>query len=236
MRTITLEEHFVTASFIKATDRPGHKIHAAIAQLHPKLLDLGAGRIAAMDEAAIDFQVLSLASMGLEPLAADVAAPLIRDINDELAAAIKANPKRLGGFAALAMQDPKNAAKELDRCITRLKFCGVMLDGTTGGLFLDDPKFLPVWEAAAALRVPVYLHPALPPEQVREVYYSGLPGEIRLALSNSIMFSVDYPFSPNTNGRAFLDSLSGTLSAEDYAKLSYINAEKVLKLEASSRG
>jgi predicted TIM-barrel fold metal-dependent hydrolase len=51
-----------------------------------------------------------------------------------------------------------------------------------------------------------------------------------------IMFSVDYPFSPNTNGRAFLDSLSGTLSAEDYAKLSYINAEKVLKLEASSRG
>jgi len=82
----------------------------------------------------------------------------------------------------------------------------------------------------------VYLHPALPPEQVREVYYSGLPGEIGLALSNRIMFSVDYPFSPNTNGRAFLDSLSGTLSAEDYAKLSYINAEKVLKLEASSRG
>jgi len=50
------------------------------------------------------------------------------------------------------------------------------------------------------------------------------------------MFSVDYPFSPNTNGRAFLDSLSGILSSEDQAKLSYINADKLLKLEASARG
>jgi predicted TIM-barrel fold metal-dependent hydrolase len=328
MRTITLEEHFVTKSFVRAVDRPGHKIHPAIAQLHPRLLDLGAGRIAAMDEAAIDFQVLSLATIGMEALAADVATPLIRDVNDELAAAIKANPKRLGGFAALAMQDPENAAKELGRCITQLGFCGVMLDGTSGGLFLDDRKFLPVWEAAAALRIPVYLHPALPPEQVREVYYSGLPGDVGMALSiagwgwhaetalhtlrlivsglfdrlpdlqliighmgeglpyalarssavlsraatnlrqpvseyfqsniqittsgyftqpplrcaldvigiDRIMFSVDYPFSPNTNGRAFLDSLGGILSAEDQAKLSYRNAEKVLKLEASARG
>jgi predicted TIM-barrel fold metal-dependent hydrolase len=153
MRTITLEEHFVTESFVKATETPGHSLPAPIAQLRPKLLDLGAGRIAAMDEAGIDFQVLSLASMGLDALAADVATDLIRDVNDELAAAIKANPTRLGGFAALALRDPKAAAKELERSITRLGFCGVLLDGTTAGLFLDDPSFLPVWEAAASLRI-----------------------------------------------------------------------------------
>src|SRR6202167_1717097 len=183
MRTITLEEHFVTESFVKATEVPGHRVPAPIAQLHPKLLDLGAGRIAAMDEAGIDFQVLSLASMGLDALAADVATPLVRDVNDELAEAIKANPTRLAGFAALALRDPRAAAKELERSITRLGFCGVLLDGTTGGLFLDDPSFLPVWEAAAGLGVPVYLHPAPPPEKVREVYYSGLPGEVGMLLS-----------------------------------------------------
>src|SRR5580698_3434485 len=183
MRIVTLEEHFVTESFVKATKGPGHNVPPPIAQLRPKLLDLGAGRIAAMDEAGIDFQVLSLASMGLDALAADVATDLIRDVNDELAAAIKANPTRLGGFAALALRDPKAAAKELERSITRLGFCGVLLDGTTAGLFLDDPSFLPVWEAAASLRIPVYLHPAPPPEKVREVYYSGLPGEVGMLLS-----------------------------------------------------
>jgi uncharacterized protein len=325
MRTVTLEEHFVTESFVKATEGPRHNIPPPIAQLRPKLLDLGAGRIAAMDEAAIDFQILSLASMGLEALPADTATPLIRDVNDELAAAINANPKRLGGFAALALQDPEKAAQELDRCMTRLGFCGVLLDGTTGGLFLDDPRFLPVWEAAAALRVPVYLHPAPPPQKVREAYYSGLPGELGMLLSiagwgwhaetglhtlrlivsglfdrlpdlqliighmgeglpyalarssgvlsraaphlrqpvseyfqtniyvttsgyfthpplrcaldvigiDRVMFSVDYPFSPNTNGRAFLDSLAAILSSEDQAKLSHVNAERVLELQAT---
>jgi predicted TIM-barrel fold metal-dependent hydrolase len=326
MRTITLEEHFVTESFVKATETPGHSLPAPIAQLRPKLLDLGAGRIAAMDEAGIDFQVLSLASMGLDALAADVATDLIRDVNDELAAAIKANPTRLGGFAALALRDPKAAAKELERSITRLGFCGVLLDGTTAGLFLDDPSFLPVWEAAASLRIPVYLHPAPPPEKVREVYYSGLPGEVGMLLSiagwgwhaetglhtlrlivsglfdrfpdlqliighmgeglpyamarssgilsrampqlrqpvadyfrtniqittsgyftqpplrcalevlgiDRILLSVDYPFSPNTNGRAFLNSLAGSLSTEELAKLSHENAESVLKLRHAS--
>jgi hypothetical protein len=297
-------------------------VPAPIAQLRPKLLDLGAGRIAAMDEASIDYQVLSLASMGLDALAADVATPLVRDINEELAEAVKANPTRLGGFAALALRDPKAAAKELERCITRHGFCGLLLDGTTGGLFLDDPSFLPVWEAAASLRIPVYLHPAPPPERVREVYYSGLPGELGMLLSiagwgwhaetglhtlrlivsglfdrfpnlqlmighmgeglpyamarssgilsratphlrqpvaayfqtnihittsgyftqpplrcamevigiDRMMFSVDYPFSPNTNGRAFLDSLAGVLSAGDLEKLSHGNADRVLKL------
>jgi hypothetical protein len=62
MRTITLEEHFVTDSFVRATGTP------RFAELQPKLLDLGAGRIADMDEAGIDLQVLSLASMGFDAL------------------------------------------------------------------------------------------------------------------------------------------------------------------------
>jgi hypothetical protein len=48
-----------------------------MAELQPKLLDLGTGRIVAMDEAGIDYQVLSLAAMGLESLDAGSATSLL---------------------------------------------------------------------------------------------------------------------------------------------------------------
>ena len=67
--------------------------------------------------------------------------------------------------------------------MNKLGFHGALVDGTTDGLFLDDPRFLPVFEAAADLGVPIYLHPAPPPEAVREAYYSGLPGDLGFFLS-----------------------------------------------------
>lgn len=328
MRTITIEEHFVTESFLRATGTRGDNVPPPIAQLRPKLLDLGAGRIAAMDEASIDYQVLSLAAMGFDALDATTATSLARDVNDELAAAVRACPNRLGGFATLALQDPRTAAQELDRCITKLGFHGVLLNGTTGGLFLDDPRFLPVFEAAAALRVPIYLHPSLPPEKVRQAYFSGLAGELGLLLSiagwgwhaetglhtlrlivagifdrlpdlqliighmgeglpyalarsssvlsqatprlrqpvyayfqsnihvttsgyftqppfrcalevlgiDRLSFSVDYPFSANTTGRAFLDSLAKILDPDDLARLAHRNIENLLKIKIIKRG
>jgi predicted TIM-barrel fold metal-dependent hydrolase len=154
-----------------------------MAQIQPRLLDLGAGRIADMDAAGIDVQVLSLASMGMDALDAATARSLAADVNDELAQAIRAFPGRFGGFATLALKDPVGAASELERCIHKLGFVGALLDGTTDGLFLDDPRFLPVWEAAAHLGVPIYLHPAPPPEPVREAYYSGLPADLGFFLS-----------------------------------------------------
>ncbi len=183
MRTITLEEHFVTESFLRATGSHRNGAPSPIAELHPKLLDLGAGRIAAMDDAGVDVQVLSLAAMGFDALDSASATPLARDINDELAAAVRANPARLAGFACLDLKDPQSATKELERAIHELGFCGVLLDGTTGGLFLDDPRFTPVFEAAVALNVPVYLHPAPPPEDVFDAYFTGLPSGVGQMLS-----------------------------------------------------
>ena len=177
MRVITLEEHFITESFVRATGAP------RFAELQPKLLNLAAGRIADMDEAGVDLQVLSLASMGIDALDAATATSVVRDVNDELASAVRAHPTRFAGFASLALKDPQAAAAELDRCVTRLGFPGALVDGTTGGVFLDDPRFLPVFEAAAHLNVPIYLHPAPPPEPVRQAYFSGLPGDLGFLLS-----------------------------------------------------
>lgn len=183
MRTITLEEHFVTESFLRATGVYGKAAPPWLAQLQPKLLDLGAGRTAAMDEAGIDLQVLSLAAMGFDSLDAQSATALARDVNDEAAAAIRANPGRLAGFACLALKDPDSAAKELERTIRTLGFRGVLVDGMTDGRFLDDPRFTPVFEAAVALDIPVYLHPAPPPKSIYDTYFTGLPQGVGQMLS-----------------------------------------------------
>jgi uncharacterized protein len=183
MKTITLEEHFLTETYVRATAAYSEKMGLQFPGLMAKLLDLGEGRIAAMDEAGIDLQVLSLIAFGFEGLSAEEGTAVARDVNDELAAAIKTNPARLAGFATLALKDPNAAVVELHRCVSELGFVGVMMNGTVGGKFMDDAGFLPVFEAAARLKVPVYLHPAPPPATVKEAYFSGLPGELGNYLS-----------------------------------------------------
>ena len=182
-KTITLEEHFLTKTYVKATAEYSARTGMQFPDLQPKLLDLGAGRIAAMDEGGVDLQVMSLVAFGLEGLNAANGTAVAREVNDELAAAVAARPDRLAGFATLALKDVGEATKELERCVKQLGFCGVMVNGTVEGRFLDDSRFLPFFEAAAALGVPVYLHPAPPPEPVREAYYTGLPGQLGMMLS-----------------------------------------------------
>jgi uncharacterized protein len=46
--------------------------------------------------------------------------------------------------------------------------------------------------------------------------------------SDRIIFSVDYPYSSNEQGRAFLDNVS--ISQADKEKISHLNAERLLKL------
>jgi uncharacterized protein len=186
MRTVTLEEHFATPEILKATE---HLVSASrinfVKAVERQLLDLGEGRIADMDAAEIDLQVVSLTNAGLDKLDAPTATALARDANDKLAAAVRAHPKRLAAFAALALQDPEKAAAEFERCVRKLGFKGVLVHGTTKGLFLDDPQFTPMFEVAQALDVPVYLHPTLPPKPVQEAYFGGLPGQSGFFLSTA---------------------------------------------------
>ena len=187
MRTITLEEHFTTPKYVEATahaslgaGQPANPHMEAIAR---QQADLGEGRLADMDAAGIDLQVLSLSGILLDVLDAETASAVARDANDRGAQAVRAHPDRFAAFAALGMKEPGRDADELKRCVQELGFRGVIVNGTTNGLFLDHPFFEPVWRAARDLNVPVYLHPAPPPGAVREAYYTGLPEGYGLALS-----------------------------------------------------
>ena len=187
MRIITLEEHITTPAILKASaDGQGVLSSSAFIQaLHAKLLDTGAGRLADMDASGINLQVLSISSSPIDKLVPVAAQALARDTNDILAAAVKAHPDRFAAFCTLALQEPEKAAAELERCVRQLGFKGVMVNGTMNGEFLDDPKFTPFFEAAQALDVPIYLHPAPPPKVVMDAYFRDLPGQLGFMLSTA---------------------------------------------------
>jgi predicted TIM-barrel fold metal-dependent hydrolase len=167
MRIITLEEHFIFPDLI---DRFGRQ------SFHNKgeqLCNLNERRIAEMDAAGIDMQVLSLTAPGIESLAAEEAAKIARSANDFLATAIERHPSRFAGFAALPTSTPKLAADELKRMVCQYGFRGAVINGHIQGRYLDDSFFWPIMEQAEALQVPIYLHPAPPPQSVIDTYYTG---------------------------------------------------------------
>ena len=187
MRTITLEEHFATQGFF---DGPGRDVKEQARQagsraerLMRDLADLGEGRIAQMDAAGIDMQVVSLTQPGVEQLEAADALALARDANDALAEAMARYPKRLSGFAALPIAIPDQAAKEFEHRFKHQSFAGAIIHGHQRGRYLDDKFFWPVLEAAESLGAPIYLHPTRPPRPVIEASYGRFAPDVTEVLA-----------------------------------------------------
>src|SRR5262249_32656104 len=110
LKTITLEEHFVTPGFVAGPGKgfieglrrrgaPGLKVL-------DQLQDVGPGRLAEMDAAGIDVQVLSLNAPGVEQAEVTEQVAIARESNDFLADVVKKNPKRFAGFASLPIAAP----------------------------------------------------------------------------------------------------------------------------------
>jgi predicted TIM-barrel fold metal-dependent hydrolase len=329
MRTITLEEHFTVPDLVRRID-PGAISRRGFRPRKPPasgvnplelLPEIGERRLASMDAAGITVQVLSNTGPGPDLVPGPEGIAIAREMNDHLAAAISRHPDRFAGFAVLPMQSPEATAAELVRAVKELRFVGALINGTTEGRFLDHPGYDDLLAAAVELDVPIYLHPHLAPEAVRQAYFSDLePGAgrvlesagwgwhsetaihlLRLVLAGTldrhprlkliighmgemlpvmmariedvfanevehlkrpvhrtildqvwlttsgifteppflaalltfgidrIMFSIDYPYAPNSNGRAFLDRLS--LAPADMARLTHRNADALLKLQ-----
>lgn len=128
-----------------------------------RLLDLDTERIALMDEAGVDVQLLSMTAPGVQMFDADTARSIASSTNDQLAEVVRRYPTRLAALASFAPQDPNGAAKEIDRAINTLKLNGLIVNSHTNGEYLDDRKFWPIFEAASAARAPIYIHPRNPP-------------------------------------------------------------------------
>jgi gamma-resorcylate decarboxylase len=176
---IALEEHFSLPQF---QDELAQYVNTKMMkEVERRLLDTSAMRLEEMDAAGVGYALLSLTAPGVQaepdPQRAVVRA---RQVNDALATIVAAQPARYGGFATLPMQDPQPAIAELERCVTQLGFPGIMLNGFTNigdaetGWYYDLDRFLPFWERAEALGVPVYLHPR-DPLPANQGIYEGHP-------------------------------------------------------------
>jgi predicted TIM-barrel fold metal-dependent hydrolase len=187
MKLIGIEEHYLTAEMRDAWDAiglaaidPSAAIHSG--EIERRLLDLTEERIALMDETGLDVQVLSLTTPALHDLGPG-SVDLARRANDAVAEAIGRYPDRLQALASLPIAMPDEAALELERCVRTLGFKGAMLCGRVGDRNLDHSDFFSVFNSAAALSVPVLLHPRTPTMAVRSAYYSGFSPEVDAAFA-----------------------------------------------------
>ena len=180
-RKIALEEHFLVEGFANMGRSEGSGPAAAFRrQAAERLPEIDASRLDAMDKAGIDLAVLSLFQPGIQGE---------RDTAK--------HPARFRGFAAVPMQDPREAADELERAVKELGFKGALINSHTRGVYLDDACCLPFWERVAALDVPIYLHPANP--MTIPAAFEGYPG-----LAQAI-----FGWAAETGGHALRLVLSG---------------------------
>ncbi len=197
MKKITLEEHFISPAYAQhvrdlqgkgaGTGLPAEfeelladpVMRKGIEAVEARLLDVGEGRLAAMDACGIDAQVLSLSAPTFPAIQgendAKQAVGLAQQANDYLAEQIHRHPDRFAGFAALPLQDPVAAIAELERAVTQLGFVGALINGHTNGAYLDERPYWGIWERAEQLGVPIYLHPADSPADQMKIY-QGYPG------------------------------------------------------------
>lgn len=185
---IAIEEHYWDAEMAShftgiEAGRPG--------DTSTRLHDLGALRIKEMDAAGVDVQVLSHGAPSAQKIPADIAIALTRRVNDRLHAATEAHPDRFAGFAALPTADPKAAAAELERTVVKLGFKGAMIHGLGNGTFMDDKRFWPVFERAAKLDVPIYLHPSLPHAAVMQTYYDDYAKDFPMVVRAAWGYTVE---------------------------------------------
>ena len=189
MRTITLEEHFTSPAFRagagRAREEHAKKVGGRLAKVFESLADVGEQRVAEMDLAGIDMQVLSLTSPGCEQSEADAAAALAREANDFLADAIKKFPKRFAGLAVMPTAAPDKAAAELEHRVRDQGFVGAVIHGHNRGRYFDNKFFWPILERAEALDVPIYLHPTQPPQAVIDASFAGFAPAVTDALAGS---------------------------------------------------
>jgi len=147
-----------------------HDANPFAQRVYRQLLDLEGERLAIMDDQGVDMHVLAVTSPGVQMFPAAQAVPMAALANDRLAAVIAAHPRRFAGLATIAPQDPAAAAREIARAVGGLGLNGVMINSHTFDEYLDEDKFLPIFEAADAHGAPIYIHPRAPSAGMAQPY------------------------------------------------------------------
>jgi 5-carboxyvanillate decarboxylase len=166
---IAVEEAFIIPEImaLATTPVPGRTGTSKLRDyIMSSLLDLGEGRIKAMDKDGIAMQVCLLAGIGLQDIDPVQGNELAALANDRLAETARKYPSRITGLAGFAPRDPARAARELERAVKTLGLKGGVVNSHSLGEYLDDKKFWPIFETVQAMDVPIYIHPRDPSPQM----------------------------------------------------------------------
>jgi predicted TIM-barrel fold metal-dependent hydrolase len=170
---IALEEHFSLPDTLGNSEQ--YFTADVWATMKHRLLDIHEERVAEMDRHGIETMLLSLNAPGIQAMPdVNEAVEVARRANNYLAEQVARNPRRFQALAALPMQDPEVASKELSRAVKDLRFRGALVNGFTqigdSAAYYDEPHYWPFWETAEKLDVPFYLHPREPLDNQRRIY------------------------------------------------------------------
>jgi len=119
-------------------------------------------RLKAMDRCGIEMHVLTLTTPSVEREVPEKGMKLAELANDGFSQVVEKYPERFQAFAALPLQVPEAAAEELERAVRELGLRGGTLMTNVDGKPLDLDEFMPVYEKAVELDVPLFLHPTSP--------------------------------------------------------------------------
>jgi len=177
---ISFEDHYQTPDTLEFAAKYATGSKEAWQRLSSNLLDFTKQRIEQMDQTGVEIAILSLAPGTENIYDKNRSVQVARRSNDVVADAVAKNPNRFRAFAALPLQDPDEAIKELNRCVKELGFVGALVSGFSqigeedSSYYLDLPMYRPFWAEVEKLDVPVYLHPREPlPSQQKA--YEGHP-------------------------------------------------------------
>ena len=172
---VALEEHFALPETVQ--DSAGFLHDDVWTELKARLLDMQDRRLREMDAHGIEVMLPSLNAPAVQAIPDRArAAEIARRANDFLAGEVAKRPDRFQGLAALPMQDPDAAARELARCVRELGFRGALVNGFSqvddpaNATYYDLPQYRPFWAEAEKLGVPFYLHPRNPLPQHAHIY------------------------------------------------------------------
>jgi predicted TIM-barrel fold metal-dependent hydrolase len=172
MRIVAIEEHHVLPG-LPLLPGLGSDLAWPPAEVRERLHASVDRRLADMDAAGIDRQVLSVPLTIAEDLPHDSLYSMATTANSELQGMVEKHPHRFAAFATLPCSTPDLAAAELERAVTQLGFVGAMIFGNVGGRFLDDPMFGPILDAAERLDVP--MGPCCRPSGLPQQYWLTPP-------------------------------------------------------------
>ena len=166
---IGLEEHFAIPETLN--DSAGFVPDDHWPELRSRILDIHERRLRLMDAHGMQMMLLSLNAPAVQaipdPKRAD---DIARRANNFLAEQVSKRPDRFQALAALPMQDPDLASRELRRCVNELGFRGALVNGfsqvndANSAFYYDLPQYWPFWGVVENLNVPFYLHPRYPLE------------------------------------------------------------------------